>query len=37
MQIVDVYLSGTTADTNPETSMYKSTVTINIWYQKKLE
>jgi hypothetical protein len=37
MQIVDVYLSGTTSDTNPETSMYKSTVTINIWYQKKLE
>ncbi|MDR0618803.1 MAG: IPT/TIG domain-containing protein [Bacteroidales bacterium] len=37
MQIVDVYLSGTTADTNPETSIYKSTVTINVWYQKKLE
>jgi hypothetical protein len=37
MQIVDVYLSGETADTNPETSMYKSTVTINVWYQKKLE
>jgi hypothetical protein len=37
MQIVDVYLSGTTADTNPETSIYKSTVTVNIWYQKKLE
>ncbi|MDR1974952.1 MAG: IPT/TIG domain-containing protein [Bacteroidales bacterium] len=37
MQIVDVYLSGTTADNNTETSIYRSTVTINIWYQKKLE
>ncbi|GHV35186.1 hypothetical protein FACS1894180_0390 [Bacteroidia bacterium] len=38
MQIVDVYLSGTVAGTSPpENSIYRSTVTINVWCQKQPE